>query len=185
MSGEDPSSGIHFWQPGHPVSEDKGPMGPVSVPVLQSRQREKQRTDFYCRAGVGVGGAPVYPVMAAEEGSGSEANSWGGVSRFSSMQSPPPPTLVPSVCTRAHTYIHTRCLPGQCPCSSWPGRTSLPWALALARPAWGGATGTSSGPVLAPKAGCTLIGCHWMPTPDNSPNLYVPLIFLVLASRDS
>lgn len=83
-------------------------MGPVSVPILQSRHREKQRTDFYCCAGVGVGGMPAYPVMAAEEGSGSEVNSWCRVSRFSSMQSPPPPTLVSSACTRAHTYIHTR-----------------------------------------------------------------------------
>ena len=104
--------------------------------------------------------------------------------RFRSMRSPSPPTLVSSVCTHvgAHTHTHTvqvyavaiptnpcfQCvpthvhtqthtcyLPSQRPYSSRLGRTSLPWALALARPAGEGVVGTSPG--LAPKAGCTPI----------------------------
>lgn len=141
----------------------------------------KQQADLFSCAGMGWGACAGTLVVAAAEGGRGEQTVGVGVSWFSSMQSPSPPSLVSSVCTHAHTHTHTRYLPTQRPYSSQLGRTRLPWALTLARPVgreW-----------LAPVQGLPqrldayqleATGCQpWTEA------LHIPLVSLVLTAGDS
>ena len=146
------------------MSENEGPLGLVSFLRLQSRHREAIGGSLLlCRDGVG-GVCQHTRWWQLQKGTGvSRESGWGSPGSVLCSCHPYQP-LFP-VCAHMCTHIRTHATFQL----SVPqlGRTRLPWALALARPAGEGVAGTSPG--LAPEAGCIPIGSHWMPALDRGP----------------